>query len=362
MSATTLIAEETLGQLEDGRAVIAYTLRNEAGAEARFVNLGAAFIGFSLPWQEERLDLVLGCDTLDALLEQRATLGATIGRMANRIAHGRTTLDGQPLQLEINGPPHHLHGGSAGFSQQLWDSHIALEDEVPTLTLRYRSPDGEGGYPGTVTVEQKVRLLADHSLVIDYRAETDQPTLLNLTNHAYFNLGGALAGELKNHEFRVHAERYTEADETTLPTGQVLPVEDSVLDLRDWTDVSPRLAALDDPILLRADGYDHNYVFADAPAREPRLQAEARNNVTGFWLKCYSDQPGLQFYTGNFLGGTPKNDTERYLRHGAFCLEPGLWPDSPNHDDFPDAVVRPDTPYRATIRYQFGQGEPGDWY
>lgn len=362
MSANTLIAEEVMGQLDNGQDVHRYILRNEAGAEAVFTDFGAALIGFSLPWQDERLDLVLGCDNLDALLEQRASLGATVGRVANRIGYGRTVIDGQALELETNGAPHHLHGGSQGYGQRLWDGRLSLDDGIPTLTFKLHSPDGDAGYPGNVDIVQTIRLWPDHRLTLDIRGETDRPTLLNLTNHAYFNLGGALSGELKNHEFRIHAERYTEADETALPTGQVLPVEDTVMDLRDWTDVSPRLAALNDAALLRAEGYDHNFIIADQVLPEPTLQAEARNNVTGFWLKCFSNQPGVQFYTGNFLGGTPKNTETRYLRHGAFCLEPGLWPDSNNHDHFPDAILRPGQTYHSHICYQFGQDDPANWY
>jgi len=353
VSINTLIAEENLGQLADGRTVKVYTLGNDAGARARFTNLGAAFIGFTLG--DDDADLVLGCDTLKALTEQCAHLGSTVGRYANRIGFGKTTLDGQPLTLEVNSPPHHLHGGPHGFGHQVWDSHITLDDDIPTLTFRYRSPDGEAGFPGDLDVEQVIRLLPDNSVEMRYEASTNRPTLVNLTNHAYFNLAGSTHGSLAGHEFRIHSDRYTEADETALPTGRVLPVADSVMDLREWTDVSDRLAALDDPTLRRAGGYDHNYVFGQENRPEPQLMGEARHGDSGRWLKCFSTLPGLQFYTGNFLEGTPKNDRERYERHGAFCYEPGFWPDSPNHTDFPDCVVRPGTPYRALIRYQFGR-------
>ncbi|WP_157954345.1 aldose epimerase family protein [Saccharospirillum mangrovi] len=362
MSAKTLIAEEVWGQLDDGQDVLQFRLRNEAGAEARLTNFGAALIGFSLPWQDDRLDLVLGCDDLASFVEQSASLGATVGRVANRIGFGKTEIDGQAFTFETNGTPHHLHGGSHGFGRRLWDSRLSLEDGVPTLVLRLHSPDGDAGYPGAVDIMQTIQLWPDNRLSFDIQATTDQPTLVNLTNHAYFNLAGNIAGELKNHEFRIHADRVTEADETALPTGQVLDVENTVLDLRDWTDVSPRLATLDDAALRRTEGYDHNFIIADAPLNDAVLQAEARNNVTGFWLKCFSNQPGVQFYTGNFLGGTPKNANERYLRHGAFCFEPGLWPDSNNHAHFPNAVLRPGENYHNVIVYQFGQDDPANWY
>lgn len=358
----TLIAEEVWGQLDDGREVLEFQLRNAAGAQARFTNYGAALIGFSLPWQGERLELVLGCDSLDAMLEQRASLGATVGRVANRIGQGRTEIDAQIVDLEINAAPHHLHGGSQGFSQRLWDTQLSLQDGIPTLVLRLHSAHGDAGYPGAVDIVQTIQLLPDNKISIDIQAHTDQPTLLNLTNHAYFNLGGDLSGELKNHEFRIHADRYTEADATALPTGQILPVANSALDLRDWTDISQKLATLEDEPLLRAGGYDHNYIIADAPLTKAVLQAEARNNVTGFWLKCFSNQPGVQFYSGNFLGGTAKNAQQRYLRHGAFCFEPGLWPDSNNHPHFPNAILRPGETYHSIIEYQFGQDDPAHWY
>lgn len=353
MSINTLISEETWGWLETGEPVKAYTLGNPSGARARFTNRGAAFIGFRLG--DDDTELVLGCDTLDAFVQQQASLGATPGRYANRIGFGRTRLNGQELTLDINTPHHHLHGGRAGFGQQLWQSHITLEDDIPTLTFRYHSPSGESGYPGDLDVVQEVRLLPDNTIDIRYTATTNQTTLVNLTNHAYFNLGGSTSGTLKDHEFRIHSDRYTEVDETALPTGRVLDVDESVMDLRDWTGIGDRLDSLEDPTLSRAGGYDHNYVFGTTSGDRIRLMGEARHPASGRWLTCASTLPGLQFYSGNFLEGTPKNNREIYRRHGAFCFEPGFWPDSPNHAGFPDCALQPGDTYQAVIQYQFGR-------
>lgn len=355
MAVTTLIAEETWGRLPSGEAVKAYTLKNDAGTQARFTNLGASFIGLTLGNDTDSTNLVLSGDTLEAQANQPAYLGATVGRFANRIGFGRTQVNDEPIQLDVNSEPHHLHGGQQGFGYRLWESHIELVDDEPTLIFRLHSADGEGGYPGELQVEQRIRLTADNRVWIDYQAETTKPTPINLTNHAYFNLEGAGSGTLKGHEFRIHSEELTEADATALPTGNILAVNNSVFDLREWSQVTDHLHTLVDPALKRAGGYDHNYIFGTVNKAAPTLQAEARHSESGRWMKCHSTLPGMQFYTGNFLGGTPKNDKERFERHGAFCMEPGFWPDSPNHEHFPDCILRPGQTFRASIVYQFGR-------
>lgn len=354
MTSTPIISEEVFGDTADGRTLKRFVLRNARGTEAEFCDLGAALMGFRLGGIEQPLDVVLGCDTAEHFRTQKANFGATVGRYANRIGHGRCQVDGQPIQLDVNTPPHHLHGGRMGFSQLLWNSHISLEEEVPTLVFRLTSADGDMGYPGQLDVEQRIQLLDDNRLCLNYKATTTKPTPINLTNHAYFNLSGATAGHLQDHEFRIHAERYTEADKNTLPTGVIKAVEGSVFDLREWKAIGDRLTRLDDPELKRAKGYDHNFIFGDALDIEPQLLAEARSLSTGLWLKCFSNLPGMQFYSGNFLGGTPRNDTEHYETFGAFCMEPGYWPDSPNHDHFPDCILKPGEVWQASIAYQIG--------
>jgi aldose 1-epimerase len=348
-------AEENIGQISDGQTIKAFTLRNKNGSEARFYNLGAAFVGFRLPGMPVNDSLVLGCDTLDAFIAQKANFGATVGRYANRIGFGKTRIDGAELTLECNSGPHHLHGGSNGFGQRIWEGRIELQGNEPTLTFSLTSPDGDAGYPGELTITQRIRLTDNDEVVIDYEASTTETTLVNLTNHAYFNLAGTDSGTLKDHEFRVHSDTVTDIDDTILPTGELIPVADTQLDLRNWRTIEQSLEQLDDPNLARAGGYDHNYVFGHDMTLPLALQAEARHRPTGRWMRCSSTLPGLQFYSGGFLGGTPKNDRDSYERFGAFCMEPGTWPDSPNHDHFPDCTLTPQQTYRASIVYRFGQ-------
>lgn len=355
MTTTPIISEEIFGDTADGRTLKRFVLRNARGTEAEFCDLGAALMGFRLGCVEQPLDVVLGCDSAEHFRTQRANFGATIGRYANRIGAGRCLVDGQEIQLDVNTPPHHLHGGHKGFSQLIWESHISLDESVPTLMFRLTSPDGDMGYPGELEVEQRIQLLDDDSLCLNYRATTTKSTPINLTNHVYFNLSGATSGHLQDHEFRIHSDRYTEADATTLPTGVIKTVEGTVFDLREWRSIGDRLDSLEDPELNRARGYDHNYIFGDALSDGVQLLAEVRSLTSGIWLKCFSDLPGMQFYSGNFLGGTPKNDAEHYQTFGAFCMEPGYWPDSPNHDHFPDCILRPGQSWQANIVYQIGK-------
>jgi len=344
------ISEVVFGQLEDGRTVKQYKLRNAAGAEATFVNLGAAWTGFTL--SEDDINLVLGCETLDALINQRAYIGGTIGRYANRISHGQFNLNGKSIQVETNLPPHHIHGGNCGFANQLWESQIQLINDVtPTLTFRYFSEDGEAGFPGNVNVTVTITLTEQNTVRFDYMATTDQPTIINLTNHSYFNLNGHESGSLNHHEFKLDSNKFLESDSDAVPTGEILSSENTLFDFQNWKTVTEELASLSDPRIQRAEGYDHCYCYPDD--KELRRLGSARSSQTGRELACYSNLPGMQFYTGNFLGGTPINSEKRYQRHGAFCFEPGFWPDSPNHPTFPNCVFDQDHDYSAIIEYKF---------
>lgn len=347
---TASISEFVFGHLDNDTVVKRYTLQNSRGTRAEFTNLGAAWIGFQRP--EDQQSLVLGCDTLDAFLHQQAYFGATVGRFANRIGQGRFDMDGQHFQLDINAPPNHLHGGSDGLSSKVWSSHITLKDDtVPTLTFRCHSADGESGYPANVTVEVVITLSDDDSVRFEYRAESDARTLLNLTNHTYFNLSGDTAGNLQGQEIRIDGERFLEADDNTLPTGDIVSMAGTGLDFRQWTDIAQRLETSDDPRLDRAAGIDHCFCFEQD--RKFRRLASVRSTTRNLQLECHANLPGMQFYTGNFLEGTPKNDDTQYAKHGAFCLEPGFWPDSPNHPHFPDCFIDEKSPYSAIIEYTF---------
>lgn len=347
---TASISEVVFGHLDDGTTVKRYTLRNQRGTEAVFANLGASWLGFKRPEDDE--SLVLGCDTLDTLSSQMAFMGATVGRFANRIGQGQFQMNDQTHQLEVNLPPHHLHGGSSGLSHKVWDSHITLvDDKIPTLTFRCHSEDGASGYPGNLNIEVTITLADDDRVQFKYNAQTDASTPISLTNHAYFNLAGESSGNLHGQEARIDSELFLESDETALPTGQIVQANGTGLDFSDWTDIAERLSTSDDPRLERASGLDHCFCYAQD--RTVRRLASVRSKKQNVVLECFSDLPGMQFYTGNFLGGTPKNDAYKYNQHGAFCLEPGFWPDSPNHSDFPDCFFNENSPYSAIIEYSF---------
>lgn len=343
------ISEYVWGHLSDGHPVKKFVLTNARGTKAVLTNFGAAWLGFYLP--NHTKSVVAGCATVDQFVSQRAYLGATIGRYANRIGFSRFMLADQLIELTKNLPPHHLHGGTEGFSHKLWDSHITLSDSnIPTLTLSYVSPDGEEGYPGEVKATVTVTLSEDNRIRFEYRAETNKPTVANFTNHAYFNLGLEQQDSLAQHEVMIPALYYLAADETALPTGELVSVANTALDLRHPTNIYSQLTPLHDPELIRANGYDHCYVFENNA--QLKLMAQAQHGTTGVSLSCYSTLPGMQFYTGNFMGGTPKNELECYKMHEAFCFEPGYWPDSPNQSHFPDCTITPEKPYTAIIEYQ----------
>lgn len=344
------ISERVFGHLNDGTEVKRFTLTNERGTRAQFSSLGAAWFGFQRP--EDSESLVLGCDTVKAQLSQRGYIGATVGRFANRIAHGRLLINNEPVQLEVNLPPHHIHGGTVGLADKVWDSHITLKDDrIPTLTLSCQSPDGENGYPGNVRFMLTITLTEDDCVRFEYHAKTDATTPISLTNHAYFNLNGETAGRLHEHAIKVDSDRFLEADEQALPTGAMTPTGGTGLDFSNWTDITQRLTAYEDERLERAGGVDHCFCFDQD--RAFRRLAAAQSRTSNVQLECWSDLPGMQLYTANFLGGSPKNSDYRFERHGAFCFEPGFWPDSPNHAHFPDCMIDPDKPYSAIIEYSF---------
>lgn len=348
------ISEVVFGQLADGSTVKKYRLRNEKGTEALFCNLGAAWIGFQRTNDPE--SLVLGCEDLDSFQSQHAFLGATIGRFANRIGHGRFPLDGKTIEVDANLPPHHLHGGKDGFSKKIWDSHIELKDsKIPTLTFTYLSPAGESGFPATLETTVIITLTDDDCVRFEYNAQADAATIINLTNHVYFNLNGQHSGSLQHHEFNIASETFLEADSDALPTGNTLNVENTALDFTDWKAAYSELTNITDPLVKRADGFDHCYCFEDDGNLKTIASARSLNSRTQ--LACRTDLPGMQFYTGNFLGGTPNGGETRFQTHGAFCFEPGFWPDSPNHEQFPDCRIDEHKPFRAIIEYSFKQME-----
>lgn len=344
------ISELVFGQLADGSTVKKYVLRNAKGTVATFSNLGASWLRFQRVGDEQ--SLVLGCETAEALIKQKAFLGATVGRFANRIKNGQFSLNGQLHQVDVNLPPHHLHGGVDGFSQKIWHSNIQLvDDAIPTLTFSYDSPDGEAGFPANVLTTVKITLTEQDSVRFEYSATADAATVFNLTNHSYFNLAGQLSGSLASHEFKIESDQFLVADELTLPNGEISPTDEIEFDFSQWQSAQQHLEPITNERLKKAGGYDHCYCYADD--QQLKLLASARSTQHNVQMNCYSDLPGMQFYTANFLGGTPYNADVKYQSHSSFCFEPGFWPDSPNQAHFPDCTIDPQTPYSAIIEFSF---------
>ena len=330
------------GTLPDGRGVEALSLRR-GDLDCEILTWGAALR--TLRWKG--LDVALGYDSLEDYLRQDKCMGATVGRFANRIGGAEFELNGKRYPLYANNGRNHLHGGREGFDRKLWTLEAAGEDFV---SLGYRSPDGEEGYPGTLNVRVTYRL-TEAGLRIEYAARSDADTLCNLTNHTYFNLSGQSSGPVTAQTIRLCCSRYTPTDAESIPTGEIAPVEGTPMDLRRRTPIG---AHIDDdfPQLRLAGGYDHNYLV-DGWDGTLRLAAEAERPETGARLEVWTDQPALQFYTGNYLDGSPPGkDGAPYANRWGFCLETQCCPDAPHHPRFPGALLRAGETYRRMTEYR----------
>jgi aldose 1-epimerase len=359
-TAKPAITAATFGALPDGRAVEIYTLRNRRGMEARIMTYGGVVTSLRTADRHgEFADVVLGYDSLDGYLKDSPYFGALIGRYGNRIAHGRFSLERKEYSLPINNPPNSLHGGAVGFDKVLWKVVIArLSAAGPQLALEYESLDGDQGYPGNLHVTAVYTLTEDDSLRLDYTASTDHVTILNLTQHSYFNL--RRAGDVLGHVVEIFASHFTPVDGTLIPTGELRSVGGTPFDFRTPIAIGARIDANDEELHF-GRGYDHNWVI-DSDARTPatppidqvRLDARVYEPDTGRVLEVLSTQPGLQFYSGNFLDGTITGKSGRvYERRAGFCMEPQHFPDSPHHANFPSTVLKPGEVYRNRIEYRF---------
>ncbi len=345
------IVENDWGRI-DGRQVKLYTLTNAGGLVLRTTNYVAIITELHLPDRDGRLaDVVLGHDTLGGYIAGHPYFGALVGRCANRIAGARFSLDGRDYQLAKNNGPNHLHGGVKGFDKQVYDAAPALTPEGPSIRFSRTSPDGEENYPGNVTVSVAYTLTDSGALRIEFRAETDAPTVVNLAQHTYWNLAGHNSGDILGHELELAADRYTPVDATLIPTGELAEVRGTPFDFTVAKLIGRDLAAAGgDPV-----GFDHNYALRGEPYAM-KLVARVHEHGSGraFELRC--DRPGVQFYTGNFLdgnvagkGGTP------YRKHAGFCLETQNYPDSIHRTDWPSVVLRPGRIYRHTMLFEFGR-------
>jgi aldose 1-epimerase len=348
------LASAPYGHLPDGRAVTRFTLSNRNGTSVEILDYGGIVTSLRVADRDGRHDnVVLGCGSLEDYCADRAFFGALIGRYANRIAHGGFSLDGTHYRLACNDPPHALHGGPQGYNRALWRAEAVEHADGPVLALHHVSPDGDAGYPGTLTIEVHYALGADDALRIDYTAATDRPTIVNLTNHSYFNLAGEGSGDVYGHELMIAADAFTPVDATLIPSGEIGPVAGTPFDFRDATPIGKNIRAGDEQI-FRGRGFDHNFVLRPAAAGALRPAAWVRDPRTGRVLEVSTTEPGLQLYSGNFLDGTRPGTAGRAYRQGdGLCLETQHFPDSPHRSEFPDTVLRPGQTFRSTTVYRF---------
>jgi aldose 1-epimerase len=345
------LTSRVFGKTDAGTPVTLYTLTNSHGMEAAITNWGGILVSLKVPDRTGKLgDVVLGFDTLDPYLKEHPHFGALIGRYGNRIAKGHFALDGKEYTLAKNNGENHLHGGPGGFDRQVWTAKPATRKDGPALELTYVSKDGEEGYPGTLTATVVYTLTDANELRIEYQAKTDKPTIVNLTNHSYFNLAGN--GDVLKHEVMLNADRFTPVDTGLIPTGELRPVQGTPFDFRKSTAIGARINAADEQIKF-GGGYDHNWALNGAMGTL-RVAARVTEPTSGRVMEVSTTEPGLQFYTGNFLDGTltGKGGT-KYAKRSGFCMETQHYPDSPNKASFPSTVLRPGETYKTTTVYKF---------
>jgi aldose 1-epimerase len=346
------VKREPFGRMPDGAAVDLFTLKNAGGIEIGAMAYGGIITSLRVPDRSGRFDdVVLGFDRLDDYLKDHPFFGAIIGRYGNRIAKGQFTLDGRPYKLATNNGPNHLHGGNKGFDKVLWNAAAVPGKNAVTFTRT--SPDGEEGYPGNLRVQVTYTLTDKNELIVDYRATTDQPTVVNLTQHSYFNLAGQGSGDILGHTLMLNADRYTPVDTTLIPTGERALVAGTPFDFRRPTAIGARIDQ-PDPQLKNGLGYDHNWVL-NRSGGGLQLAARVIEPKSGRLMEIRTTEPGIQFYSGNFLDGklTGKNKAQ-YKHRTGFCLETQHFPDSPNHPSFPSTTLRPGSEYRTTTVFTFG--------
>jgi len=349
--ATSSISAQPYGQTKDGVPVQLFTLRNQAGSVATISSYGGLVTSLKVADRSGNLgDVTLGYDNVDGYIKDTPYFGALIGRYGNRIARGHFTLDGQTYTLATNNGVNALHGGLKGFDKVVWSAKPFQSKAGPALELNYVSKDGEEGYPGTLTVKAVYTLTEDNALKLQFTATTDKATVVNLTHHSYFNLAGK--GDVLGHVVMIPADRYTPVDSTLIPTGELAPVAGTAFDFRTPTAIGARIAN-DETQLKYGNGYDHNWVL-NKTLGDLTLMARVSEPTSGRVMEVWSTEPGLQFYSGNFLDGTitGKGNWTYQFRNG-FCMEPQHYPDSPNQPNFPSVVLKPGQVYHNTIMYKF---------
>jgi aldose 1-epimerase len=334
----------------DGKAVFYYTLNNTNGVEARFTNVGATLMSLRVRDRDGKLaDIVLGYDDLKGYEQGKSYFGASIGRYGNRIGKATFQLNGNTYHLSKNDGENTLHGGIKGFNKVVWDAKQARTKDASSLTFTYVSKDGEEGYPGTLNVTIKYTLTAANELRLEYKATADKDTVQNLTHHSYFNLVGG--GDILSHELMLDADRFTPVDSGLIPTGELRPVDGTPFDFRKPTAIGSRINQADEQLKL-GKGYDHNWVL-NGEMGKLRLAARVTEPTTGRVMEVLTTEPGIQFYSGNFLNGEAGKGGKKYEFRNGFCLETQHFPDSPNKPKFPTTTLKAGQTYRSTTIYKF---------
>jgi len=342
--------KQSFGKTEDGQPTDLYILTNKNGMEAAITSYGGTVVSLKVPDRNGKIDdVVLGYDKLEDYAAGKAYFGATVGRYANRIAHAKFTLDGVTYTLPKNDGDNHLHGV---FNKRVWDAKDVSGRDGQALELTYVSKDGEDGYPGNLSVKVVYTLTEQNELKIDYSATTDKDTVLNLTNHCYFNLSGQGNGDILQTQLMIRADRFTPVDATLIPTGELRSVKGTPFDFTTSTVIGARIEQ-DDEQLKLGKGYDHNWVLNNATPGSLLAAAQAYDPHSGRLLEVSTTEPGLQLYTGNFLDGIRGKGGKVYNRRNAFCLETQHFPDSPNHPQFPSTVLKPGQHFQSTTVYKF---------
>ena len=349
------VSRTSFGVTPEGDSVDVFTLANGSGVEVRAITYGGIIVSLRVPDRDGRVeDIVLGFDDLDGYLAGSPYFGAIVGRYANRIANGQFTLAGETYQLATNNGPNHLHGGVRGFDKIVWHAATLESDSGVAVIFTHTSPDGDEGYPGTLSVRVTYTLTPGNELVVDYLATTDHATPINLSQHTYFNLAGDGRRDVLEHILTVEAAGFTPVDTTLIPTGVIAPVAGTPFDFRTPTAIGARIDQEDEQ-LRNGGGYDHNFVL-DRDGAGLGLAARVEEPTTGRVLDVYTTEPGLQFYSGNFLDGSNIGKSGRVYRHRyGFCLETQHFPDSPNQPAFPSTILRPGEEYRSRTVFVFSQ-------
>jgi aldose 1-epimerase len=352
------ITKASFGSLPDGTPVDIYTLTNSRGMEVKILTYGGILQSIKVPDRRGRFaNVTLGFDNLTDYVERNPYFGCITGRYANRIANGRFQLNGQTYQLPINNPPNSLHGGDIGFDKHVWAATPLQDRHSVGLELRFTSPDGDQNYPGTLANKVTYTLTNRNEIRMDYKSRlvgnSNLKTIINLTNHAYWNLAGEGSSDIYGHKLKINASHYTPVDATLIPTGEIASLDGSSLDFRRSTAIGARIRDGSEPQLVIGRGYDHNWVL-DRHGSGLELAARAVEPKSGRVLEVITDQPGIQFYSGNFLDGTLVGTSGRMYRQGdGFALETQHYPDSPNHPNFPSTVLAPGQLYKTTTIYKF---------